>query len=138
VRSYSEQLAYAVNTIRDEFNLDEYYIFGGALRDILFEREVGDFDIKLKMTPSELIKILEAKGFTETDDFHFPQGSFFYNRRFNAIALKKGDIMFDFSFLNELDIDNRYSRSDINFNALVFDTKNKTVLNPVIVPNNEP
>lgn len=50
----------------------QIYIVGGAVRDILMEKEVGDWDFTTNATPQEILTV-------------FPDG--FYNNRFGTVAV---------------------------------------------------
>ena len=41
--------------------LDNFFVVGGAVRDLLLEREINDIDLATKFTPSELMALCDSK-----------------------------------------------------------------------------
>lgn len=62
-------------------NKAEIYIVGGAVRDLILEREVKDWDFTTNLKPEEVQKI-------------FPKNSF-YNNQFGTISVVDGDDIFE-------------------------------------------
>jgi putative nucleotidyltransferase with HDIG domain len=111
-------------------NNAEIYIVGGAVRDLLLEREVNDWDFTTNLTPEEMKKI-------------FPKNSF-YNNTFGTLSIveKTGEIFEVTTFRTEKGYsDNRHpdevkwgktleedlSRRDFTINAMVLDGNNKLI-----------
>lgn len=129
----NEEFRRHVDRLIDFLGFSNFYIYGGSLRDSVLERDIGDIDAKLTMSPNDFIEILRQKGYEETENYHLPEGYFFYNRRFNAISVRLDDMVYDFTFIHDLDLDEWYRNCDVNCNALMMNVATGNVLNSQIL-----
>ncbi len=123
------ELRISIDRLRSFLNSSNFYIYGGSLRDAALEKSISDVDVKLSITPEEFINYLNTKGYSETDDYHLPEGQFFFNRRFNAISIRLEGMVYDFTFMDNLNLESWYKNCDINCNALMMDAASGIVLN---------
>ena len=108
----------------------EIYVVGGAVRDLLLNREVNDWDFTTNLTPEEMKKL-------------FPKNSF-YNNNFGTLSIveKDGEIFEVTTFRTERDYtDGRHpnkvewgktlsedlERRDFTVNALAIDYKDEKI-----------
>lgn len=130
----NQRLEEQINLLKRYLGLESGYVFGGAIRDILMGREFRDIDIKLKINTDEFIRMLESIGFVATDDVELPQRTYYYNKRFNAVSIRIGERVFDFTQFHVTDDDEWYIQSDINFNSVMCDFAREIVINERRVP----
>ena len=123
------QLKNSIARLKDFLKTSNFYIYGGSLRDAALDSPISDIDVKLSTTPDELMALLNGNGYTETDDYHLPENTFFYNRKFNAISIRLEGMVYDFTFLENLDLESWYKNCDVNSNALMMDAASGVVLN---------
>ena len=125
----NSELKISIDRLKSFLNSSNFYIYGGSLRDAALEESISDIDVKLSITPEEFINYLNTRGYTETDDYHLPKSQFFFNRRFNAISIRLDDMVYDFTFMDNLNLESWYKSCDINCNALMMDAASGIVLN---------
>lgn len=119
-----------VKIILDKFQKKGFqiYIVGGAVRDLLMNRQVKDWDFTTDAKPEEILKII-------------PEG--FYDNKFGTVGLSVGDEIFEIttmrkegdykdhrhpvnvSWTNKIEED--LARRDFTVNTMALDGKNKIV-----------
>ncbi|MBI2018016.1 CCA tRNA nucleotidyltransferase [Candidatus Daviesbacteria bacterium] len=77
-----------VKNILDKFNKNEFqiYIVGGAVRDLLMEKEVSDWDFTTDAKPEEILEII-------------PEG--FYDNKFGTVGLDVGNGVFEITTMRK-------------------------------------
>jgi len=77
-----------VNIILERFQKAGYqiYIIGGAVRDLLMGKEVGDWDFTTDAKPEEILKVI-------------PEG--FYDNKFGTVGLAVGDGVFEITTMRK-------------------------------------
>jgi hypothetical protein len=125
----NQELKLHVSKLKEFLGFSNFYVYGGSLRDTVLDRPIGDIDSKLNISTDEFINLLLLKGYEETDDHHLPEGYFFFNRRFNAVSIRLDGMVYDFTFIEHLDLDIWYQSCDLNCNALIMDAESGVILN---------
>jgi tRNA nucleotidyltransferase (CCA-adding enzyme) len=77
-----------VKNIMNKFQKAGYqiYIVGGAVRDLLMDRQVNDWDFTTDATPEEILKVI-------------PEG--FYDNKFGTVGLNVGDEVFEITTMRK-------------------------------------
>lgn len=113
-------------------NFSSTYFVGGMVRDLLLHRNVTDIDIATSATPSEVVKILTAKGITINDS----------HKQFGNIIATQGKLKIQVTtFRKDLAGASRYhtilyvktpkadsQRRDFTINALYLRPKSRAIL----------
>lgn len=110
----------------------DFFIFGGALRDIILKKQIRDIDVKLEnktIDATQIVELLESKGFIETMDITLPKDTYYINRAYNVVSFRVNGVLFDVTFTEAFDPVKWQRTSDINLNGLVFDNKAQQLLN---------
>lgn len=119
-----------VKNILDQFRQKNFqiYIVGGAVRDLLMDREVSDWDFTTDAKPDEILKL-------------FPEG--FYDNKFGTVGvssdigvfeittMRKEGLYSDFRHPAEIGWTNKLeedlARRDFTVNAMALDSNNKLI-----------
>ncbi len=126
----NKDLSRYITALRDFLGFSSFYVYGGALRDAALELSINDVDVKVIMSPNDFVALLENKGYKEIpEDQVISKDQYSFNRTFNGVRFMVGEITYDFTFLQDLNLDSWYEKRDLNCNALIFDVSNGTVLN---------
>lgn len=131
IREDSNMKAY-IESLQTLLGTSSFFIFGGALRDVILERQIKDVDIKFETSHAnieDIVTILKGKGFIETTDVSLPVSMYYINMNFNVISFRLDGIVYDISFVDYFDLATWRINCDINLNALIFDNSTSRLLN---------
>ncbi|MBF0541831.1 MAG: CCA tRNA nucleotidyltransferase [Nitrospirae bacterium] len=103
--------------ISEKSSLDNAYIVGGAVRDILIQRPVIDIDIAINTDPYKIASLF-------ADSIN---GSYVpLNKKFMTARVVKDKYIFDISILHNGSIEDDIKRRDFTINAMAISLNDKT------------
>lgn len=106
------------------------YLVGGAVRDMIWDKRMNDFDFKVHMPVEEIIKILEANGFTRSPDYHTSEHQYYISTFAGVVCAVIDGVDIHLSQVATTDIPTLISEGDVNFSCCVFNIHSKRIENP--------
>lgn len=109
------------------------YLVGGAVRDMIWNKRVNDFDFKIHMPVEEIIGILEENGFTRSPDYHTKEHQYYVSAFAGVVGAVIDGVDIHLSQVDTTDIPTLISEGDINFSCCVFNVHTRRIENPEII-----
>ncbi len=116
-----------LDSIRNAFPDAELYLVGGAVRDMLLDRVSHDLDFAI---PKDAIQIARRAANALHADFYVLDESFDTARVILSADNGTRDIL-DFAAFRGADLDADLRGRDFTINAIAFDLRNQTILDPL-------
>lgn len=111
----------------------QIYLVGGAVRDMILEKKVKDFDFKIQLPFSEMIHILEQNGFIRTKNLNLSSGEYYINERTKSISIFVNGVDIDFSEITTTNIEILINEGDVNFSCCIFNVNTRKIENPELI-----
>jgi len=106
------------------------YLVGGAVRDMIWDKRMNDFDFKVHMPVEEIIRILEDNGFTRSPDYHTKEHQYYVSSFAGVVGAVIDGVDIHLSQVDTTDIPTLISEGDVNFSCCLYNIHTGRVENP--------
>lgn len=106
------------------------YLVGGAVRDMIWDKRMNDFDFKVHMPVEEIIRILEENGFTKSPDYHTKEHQYYVSSFAGVVGAVIDGVDIHLSQVDTTDISTLISEGDVNFSCCVYNIHTGRIENP--------
>lgn len=108
----------------------EVYLVGGAVRDTIWNKRINDFDFKVRLPLSDIIKILEENGYTRVADYHTSEHQYYVSAFSGVVGAVIDGIDVHLAEITTTDIPTLINEGDVNFSCCIFNIHSKRIENP--------
>lgn len=106
---------------------------GGGVRNIIWDKNIGDIDIKINLSLNEIITRLISLGYIETINLNLLPNQYYINEKARAISILVDSVDIDITETHGQEYKSLIQLGDINLNCCVFDVHKQKMLNPEMV-----
>lgn len=106
------------------------YLVGGAVRDMIWDKRMNDFDFKVHMPIEEIIRILEENGFTRSPDYHTKEHQYYVSAFAGVVGAVIDSVDIHLSQVDTVDIPTLISEGDVNFSCCIYNVHTGRIENP--------
>lgn len=112
------------------FNHGEFYLIGGSVRDVVWEKPIRDFDFKTNLTTGQMILALQNCGYKQTENLNLLKDEYYINQRTGSVSLLINGIDIDLTHTENLNPQDIFEHGDVNFSCGVYNIRTGKILNP--------
>ncbi|MFZ3069106.1 MAG: hypothetical protein WA052_02195 [Microgenomates group bacterium] len=121
-----------IEEVSKMFNTDAYLV-GGAVRDLIWGKKINDLDFKIKLPVSEIIRILEERGFEKSPDYHTSEGQYYVSTFTGVAGAVINGIDIHLTAVESMELSPMIDTGDVNFSCCIYNANTRKIVNPEII-----
>jgi len=137
----TEEILRVESAIKESLPIDELvrifgketYLIGGAVRDVILNKNPSDLDLMSRMPVDAIRKNLEDAGFIEMEweeDGKFMEGKYSFKKGTNVFNLTIDEREVQVASIGEKEVSELISTADINLSCCAFDLNSLKIIDP--------
>lgn len=111
----------------------QVYLGGGAVRDLIWGKKINDLDFEVDLPLEEIVRILEANGYTKIDDYQTSEHQYYISTFAGVVGAVVNGVDVHFCVMTDGQVSTLLKEGDVNFSCCVFNARTGKVENPEII-----